>query len=125
MRDVLAVAKALADENRLRALAALRGGELCVCQLIELLGLAASTVSKHMSVLKGAGLVEGRKEGRWVHYRLAGEGATAAARDAVGWACRHLARDPRVRADARALARIRKTDKQACRDRLEREQPCR
>ena len=64
------VLKALADESRLRALLALRGGELCACQLIALLELAPSTVSKHLSVLRSARLVDSRKEGRWMHYRL-------------------------------------------------------
>ncbi len=65
-----AIAQALSDSNRVRALLALRKGELCVCQIIELLGLAPSTVSKHMSVLKQAGLVASRKDSRWVYYRL-------------------------------------------------------
>lgn len=67
----IAVTKALSDPNRIQALMALRNGELCVCQIIELLGLAPSTVSKHMSILKQAGLVDSRKDSRWVHYRLA------------------------------------------------------
>ncbi len=69
MRDTLDLLKALADENRLRVLYALRDGELCVCQLIALLDLAPSTVSKHLSVLRAARLVESRKDGRWMHYR--------------------------------------------------------
>ncbi len=63
--------KALADESRLRTFNVLRQGELCVCQITELLELAPSTVSKHMSILRQAGLVESRKEGRWIYYRLA------------------------------------------------------
>ena len=51
MREFLEAAKALADANRVRALLALEGGELCVCQIVALLGLAPSTVSKHLSVL--------------------------------------------------------------------------
>ncbi len=70
MLDTLDLLKALADENRLRVLCALRGGELCACQLIALLDLAPSTVSKHLSVLRAARLVESRKSGRWMHYRL-------------------------------------------------------
>lgn len=70
MKSVLAVMKALSDRNRVRLLCALRGGELCVCQLIELVGLAPSTVSKHMSLLSQAELVESRKQGRWVYYGL-------------------------------------------------------
>lgn len=62
--------KALADESRLRTFNVLRQGELCVCQITELLQLAPSTVSKHMSILRQAGLVESRKEGRWIYYRL-------------------------------------------------------
>ena len=65
------VTKALGDPNRVRALLALLQEELCVCQVVELLGLAPSTVSKHMAILKQAGLVESRKEGRWVYYRAA------------------------------------------------------
>jgi DNA-binding transcriptional ArsR family regulator len=70
LKEFIGITKALADSNRVRALMALRGGELCACQLIELLGLAPSTVSKHMSVLKQAGLVLSRKTERWMYYRL-------------------------------------------------------
>ena len=73
MRDLMAVTKALADESRVRILLALEAGELCVCQIVELLQLAPSTVSKHMSILKQARLLESRKEGRWMFYRLADE----------------------------------------------------
>ena len=67
--DINETGKALSDPNRVRALMALRNGELCVCQLVEFLHLAPSTVSKHMSILKQAGLVESRKDSRWVYYR--------------------------------------------------------
>lgn len=65
------VGRAVADPNRLRILAMLRRGELCVCQITAVLDLAPATVSKHLSSLRTAGLVRQRKEGRWVHYRLA------------------------------------------------------
>lgn len=68
---VIKIFKALSDASRVRALCALQGHELCVCQLVELLGLAPSTVSKHMSILAGSGLVTSSKKGRWVYYRLA------------------------------------------------------
>lgn len=71
MQDVMDTLKALSDENRVRILCALKDHELCVCQLVELLQLAPSTVSKHLSILKSARLAESRKEGRWMHYRLA------------------------------------------------------
>jgi len=59
--------KALADESRVRAVLALRQGELCVCQITELFGFAPSTVSKHLSILFQANLVESRKDGRWIY----------------------------------------------------------
>ena len=61
--------KALGDESRLRAFLALHESELCVCQLVELLQLAPSTVSKHLSILRQAGLIDSRKDARWVYYR--------------------------------------------------------
>lgn len=71
MKKFLKYTKALADGNRLRIIAALsRYPELCVCQMTELLDLAMATVSRHISVLQNAGLVESRKDGRWVYYRL-------------------------------------------------------
>ena len=69
MRDLMAVLKALSDENRVRVLVALKAKELCVCQITELLGLAPSTVSKHMAILKQARLVDSRKQERWIFYR--------------------------------------------------------
>jgi len=68
MEKIVTVFKALSDSHRLRAFMVLRGGELCICQIIALLELAPSTVSKHMTILKQAGLVESRKEGRWIYY---------------------------------------------------------
>jgi ArsR family transcriptional regulator len=73
LNNFVAITKALSDPHRVRALLALRKGELCVCQIIELLGLAPSTISKHMSILKQAGLVDSRKDSRWVYYRLVDE----------------------------------------------------
>ena len=65
MKEVLAITNALADESRLRALMALTRGRLCVCQIADLLQLAPSTVSKHLSILRQGGLVESQKKGRW------------------------------------------------------------
>ncbi len=70
MESIVTIAKALSEEKRLRVLMALRGRELCSCRISELLKLTDSTVSTHMAVLKRAGLVESRKDGRWVYYRL-------------------------------------------------------
>ena len=112
MRQFMAAAKALADENRVRVLLALQGRELCVCQIIEFLGLAPSTVSKHMSILKQAYLVESRKEGRWMHYRLPGRDAPSVAREAIRWVRQSLAKDPDVMADVKRIERIKGLDKE-------------
>lgn len=110
MCEVLDIAKALADRNRLRILMALTGGELCVCQIIELLGLAPSTVSKHAYILRQAGLVDARKDGRWVHYRLVSREATKIAGAAIKWVGSGLADDNYIRKDAERLKAILKID---------------
>ena len=106
MQSFLKITKALADESRLRMLMALGLGELCVCQLTELLGLAMSTVSKHLSVLHQAGLVTVRREGRWMYYSLPGKGAPSAAREAVAWVRLSLAASERARRDAKRLKKV-------------------
>jgi len=110
MRDFMNITKALADENRVRLLLALRPGEACVCQLVEFLGLAASTVSKHLSVLQQAGLVNSRKAGRWMYYSLPGPAAPRAVREATEWVARSLAADGRTADDARRLKQVLKMD---------------
>lgn len=110
MRDFLAITKALSDTNRVRVLLALRRGELCVCQITELLGLAPSTISKHLSVLHQAGLVNSRKDERWVYYRLAGKGAPVVVREALDWVHKSLVKTAEAAADAKKLNRILKMD---------------
>ncbi|MDR0362167.1 MAG: metalloregulator ArsR/SmtB family transcription factor [Planctomycetota bacterium] len=70
MFDFLTAIKAISDENRVRILMALKGKELCVCTLTELLNLAPSTTSKHLAILKQARLIESVKDGKFVYYRL-------------------------------------------------------
>jgi ArsR family transcriptional regulator, arsenate/arsenite/antimonite-responsive transcriptional repressor len=111
MRDLMMVLKALADENRVRALIALGPGELCVCQIVELLRLAPSTVSKHMTILKQARLVDSRKQGRWMLYRLAKNGAPAEAKRLAAVVSRLLADTPQAHDDATRLREILKIDR--------------
>ena len=71
METTLAILKALSDRNRLRIVAALnRYDELCACQITEVLQVTGATASRHLSVLQHAGLVQSRKDGRWVYYSL-------------------------------------------------------
>jgi len=106
MRELIAITKALADENRVRILRMLAGGELCVCQIVEVLALAPSTISKHLALLAAARLVESRKDGRWVYYRLPGNDARAPARSALAWLFASVGDDPVLRNDHGKLTEI-------------------
>jgi DNA-binding transcriptional ArsR family regulator len=116
MREYLTVVKALADENRVRILMFLDGGELCVCQIVELLDLAPSTVSKHMAILYQARLVESRKDGRWIYYRLAGKDASPSASSALVWLRSFVRRAPTIVADIKRVRAIRGMDRKVCAD---------
>lgn len=85
IKELAEIASALGEPKRLLALAMLVRGELCLCDLTEALGISASTVSNHMAVLKRAGLVEGRKDGRWMHFRLADTKPSRAVAQALAW----------------------------------------
>jgi ArsR family transcriptional regulator, arsenate/arsenite/antimonite-responsive transcriptional repressor len=117
MKEVMAITKALADENRTRVLMFLRDRELCVCQIMEMLGLAPSTVSTHLNVLHRAGLLESRKEGRWIYYRLPGEDAPSHVRDIIRWLQESLADDRQIVEDAKKLKVVCRTslDELCCR----------
>ena len=107
MREFMNIVKALADENRVRALLSLRGGELCVCQIIEFLNLAPSTVSKHMSILKQARLVEATKSRRWVYYRLPHKAErTPLVGDALSLVFEAVSNDPAILQDSEQLRKV-------------------
>ena len=74
------------------------------------LGLAPSTVSKHMSILKQARLVDTRKSGRWVFYRLAGNDSAPEIQEVIAWVCKSLAGDASVRRDEHRLQDVLKLD---------------
>ncbi|HMN42125.1 MAG TPA: metalloregulator ArsR/SmtB family transcription factor [Phycisphaerales bacterium] len=104
-------ASALSDPTRLRLLAAVidapsATGEVCVCDLTDLVDLAPSTVSKHLSILRDAGLIEGRKDGRWMHYRANRNPEARALRDALDWVRLAKATDKQLLADATRIRTI-------------------
>ena len=110
-QNTLEAAKALSDPGRVRILLALRGQELCVCQLIELLGLAPSTVSKHMTVLRQAGFVQSSKKGRWVYYRITEDAMVDdTVRKAVAWINETIKNTPEITDDEKRLKQILKID---------------
>lgn len=98
--------KALAHPARLRILSLLRGGELCVCQLMEILGLAASTVSEHLSMLRRAGFVTERKEGKWVFYTFTEDPAVRPLCEAL-WSL--VGSDVVLKKDQETCKRVRET----------------
>ena len=71
MREFIKVMKALSDPNRVKMIKMLQRRVMCVCELQGALGLAQSTVSKHLKILEDAGMIAFSKEGLWVNYRLA------------------------------------------------------
>ena len=73
-KKVSTIFKALCDENRVRILALLKGGEKCACKLLEAMDIVQPTLSHHMKILCDSGLVVSRKEGKWMHYSLSREG---------------------------------------------------
>jgi ArsR family transcriptional regulator len=106
----LSLTKALGDRTRVRALMALRDGELCLCQLVSLLALAPSTLSKHMNILTEAGLVEREKRGRWQYFRLAGANAPADVKRAIDGALATLHGDEEIRRDRKKVESLAKAD---------------
>ena len=107
MQKTLRAAKALADSNRMRVLAALMAHpELCVCQITALMDLATATASHHMSILHDAGLVQSRKEGRWVYYRLSDTLPTSLR----VWLAESFSQSPEAKADQAALLQVLSCD---------------
>ena len=108
LRKYEATMKAVADPTRVRILKMLEGGELCVCQVIAVLALSPSTVSKHLFLLKSAGLVNDRKEKKWVHYSLDRENGDAYVAGILRELSTWLDRDPVIIEDRARLREARK-----------------
>ena len=92
LNQMEALFKALADDTRLRILGLLLAGEICVCDIHESLKIPQSKASRHLAYLRRVGLVETRREGLWIHYRLGKptDPVLAAITDAVGHALTHI-----------------------------------
>lgn len=122
MDEIINIAKALSDSNRIRILLALRKQELCVCRIIEILNLAPSTVSKHIAVLKNAGLVECRKEEKWIYYKLPDSAKRSKnIQSALEWIIGSLSTAPRIIKDSEKLLKIlRQSPETICKKRVER-----
>lgn len=107
MREFELALKAAGDPTRTRILKLLESGGLCVCQVQAVLGLAPSTVSKHLAILKVAGLVEDRRDGKWIEYRLCAESRNPHASAVLALLRGPLDREPSLLSDRRRLRAIR------------------
>ena len=103
MKAQLDQLKALADRNRLRVVAALMNtDELCACHVSEMLGVSGATASRHMELLIRARLVDSRKNGRWVHYKLS-PNFPVQVRE---WLAPPLSKDPGIKKDQSKVKKI-------------------
>ena len=107
MRNLEIALKAAGDPTRTRILKLLEERDLCVCQVQAVLGLAPSTVSKHLAILKSAGLVEDRRDGRWIHYGIASGGHNPYAKAVLAMLRGPLDGDPIVVADRKRLREVK------------------
>lgn len=107
LRELEAALKAAGDPTRTRILKLLEAGPLCVCQVQAVLGLAPSTVSKHLTLLRAAGLVTDRRDGRWIHYALATGERNPCARAVLALLRGPLDREPRILDDRRRLRSVK------------------
>ena len=107
MRDLELVLKAAGDPTRTRILKLLESGGLCVCQVQAVLGLAPSTVSKHLGILKMAGLVVDRRNGKWIEYGLAEADRNPYVEPVLALLRGALDRDAAIVADRQRLRKVR------------------
>ncbi len=105
MNQLTTITHALSDPTRIRLLAACLDQERCVCQLVELIDLSNASISKHLATLRNAGLLESRKEGRWVHYQTQQSPTTIIA-DALAFVQTHALSDDQIQSDKSKLAEI-------------------
>lgn len=87
-KKTAAIFKAFCDENRIKILQLLRGGEKCACMLLEEMNITQPTLSHHMKILCDSGIVTGRKEGKWMHYSIS-EAGIECAQEYLNWLKNH------------------------------------
>jgi ArsR family transcriptional regulator len=114
VKELVSTAKAFADPSRVRILMALREQELCVCELCDALGVTQSTLSTHLQVIRHAGLVSARKQGKWMYYAIAPE-AQGLVNTLVQFFADSLKSDAALRRDEKKLShRLALRDNGAC-----------
>ena len=101
VRELIAIARALSDPTRIRVMAALRNGELCVCELVDALDISQSSLSSHLQICREVGVVTTRKESRWIYYSLSARYAPLI--ETIFSELQTLGRDEQLRRDTRRL----------------------
>ena len=101
------VMKAVADPTRVRILKILEEGEMCVCQIIAIVALGQSTISQHLFLLRAAGLIKDRRDGKWIHYSLDGKSGNRYAGPALRNLRKWMNDDPVVLKDRDRAAKAR------------------
>jgi ArsR family transcriptional regulator len=110
MRSHSKIFKALSDKNRLRIVKMLEVKPMCVCEITAVLKLAPSTVSKHLSLLHGAELIEDRREGKWVNYYLPSKSQSPFAAEILKLLRSSLGDDADVQADSKKAKKVNRAD---------------
>jgi len=105
-RETVNVFKALSDPNRIRIIKMLESRELCVCEVREVLDLSTSTVSKHLSILRDAGLIVDSKDGKWVNFRLNQKSGNSFVRSQLELVMKSFSDDEQLAADRRKLVKV-------------------
>lgn len=108
MKDFIRVMRALRDPNRIKIIKMLQHGELCVCEIQAALSVSQPTVSKHVKILEAAGLLNSRRDGLWVHYRLHEQSASPYAATMLGNLKYWLEETPEVCELMKRLSHIKK-----------------
>ena len=106
MRNIVKIFKALSDPNRIRILKMLEVRPLCVCEITEVLQLATSTVSKHLSILRDVELIIDSKDGKWVNYELNPSGQDVNAKKLMALIGTWLNDDEVIHADVKRVREI-------------------
>ncbi|MDZ7316955.1 MAG: metalloregulator ArsR/SmtB family transcription factor [candidate division KSB1 bacterium] len=106
MRDISKLFKAIADNTRLRILWILKARPLCVCEIREVLQLAISTVSQHLSILRDAGFIVDIKEGKWVNYARNPDPNAEEVQTLLALIDRIMEREPSAKIDRQAAANV-------------------
>jgi ArsR family transcriptional regulator len=109
MRDLMLVLKAVADKNRMRILKMLEKKNMCVCELAAVLGITQPSVSKHLGILKNAGLIQDERSGQWIEYSICSSRINEYAPGLQASVKKWLNEDPLIKGDcdkAKTLDRV-------------------